>query len=365
MRITGFETLVLNMPMVLSGDRLPMMAGSAKTSMDTLLLRVDTDEGISGWGEGFGHRIFPATKAVLDRLVGPMIVGRDASAIRAIQSDIARVLAGSGRAGPALYALSAVDIALWDIAGKAAGLPLYRLLGGSARTQIPAYASLLRYGEGRAVVGRLEELSARGYRQFKIHEIQEDVIRAARTALGSSTTLMVDCARAWGVAEATAMARRLGDVDLAWLEEPIFPPDDERGLARVRHEGGVPTAAGENATTADFRRMFEADALDVAQPSVAKIGGITGMRSVIATAESFGVRVVPHSAYFGPGFLAALHCAAALTNDAPVERYDADFEVNPHHDAINPDQEGNLAVPQDPGLGVDPDPTVVDRLRVE
>ena len=133
MRITKVETIVVNMPMVIEGSVLPQQGGRPRTSMDMLLVRVDTDGGVTGWGEGFGHRIFPATKAAIDTLIGPMCVGRDPTAIAALMDELQRILTGVGRNGPAMYALSAIDIALWDIAGKLAGLPLYRLLGGSPR----------------------------------------------------------------------------------------------------------------------------------------------------------------------------------------------------------------------------------------
>ena len=115
--------------------------------------------------------------------------------------------------------------------------------------------------------------------------------------------------------------------------------------------------------TVDFKRMFEARAVTYAQPSVTKVGGVSEMLKVIALADSFGVAVVPHSAYFGPGLLASLHLIAAMTYEAPVERFYCDFDVTPYHDAINP-KGGRIAVPQGPGLGVDPDPQVIERLRV-
>jgi len=123
MKITKVETIVVNMPMVIEGAVVPKQGGRPRTSMDTLLVRVDTDEGVSGWGEAFGHRIFPATRAALDTMIGPLCIGRDPTAIGPLVDELQRGLAGVGRNGPAMYALSAVDIALWDIAGKLAGLP--------------------------------------------------------------------------------------------------------------------------------------------------------------------------------------------------------------------------------------------------
>jgi len=364
MKITKIETIVINMPMLIEGSVMPKQGGKPRTSMDTLLVRVDTDEGVTGWGEGFGHRIFTATRAALDSFIGPMCIGRDPTAIAALVDELQRNLAGVGLNGPAMYALSAIDIALWDIAGKVAKLPLYRLLGGSARKTLPAYASLLRYGEPAAVVQYVERALKRGYRHIKLHEITVPPIKAAREAAGPDVPIMVDCNCPWTVGEAIAMAHQLKPFNLKWLEEPVWPPEDHAGLARVQAQGGIPTAAGENAMLPEFKSMLEAGAITYAQPSVTKVGGVTQMRKVMALADAHDVEVVPHSAYFGPGLLASIHCIAAMPNGGLVERYDADFAVNPLHDAIMPDRTGCIAVPQAPGLGVDPDPAVIAKLRV-
>jgi L-alanine-DL-glutamate epimerase-like enolase superfamily enzyme len=364
MKITKVETIVVNMPMLIEGSVVPTQGGRPRTSMDTLLVRVDTDEGVTGWGEGFGHRIFPSTRAAIDTLVGPMCMGRDPTAIAVLVDELQRNLAGVGRNGPAMYALSAIDIALWDIAGKLARQPLYRLLGGSPRERLPAYASLLRYGEPAAVARHVEKALKRGYRYIKLHEITVPPVKAARDAAGADVPIMVDCNCPWTVVEAIEMARRLRPLALKWLEEPVWPPEDHAGLARVQEQGGIPTAAGENAMLPELQGLLAARAISYIQPSVTKVGGVTQMRKAAALAEAAGVPVVPHSAYFGPGLLATIHCIAAMAGAGLVERYDADFAVNPLHDAILPDGNGRLAVPQGPGLGVDPDPAVVAKLRV-
>src|SRR6185503_14006474 len=267
MKITRVETLVINLPMVIDGAT-PMLGGSARTSIDMLLVRVDTDAGLTGWGEAFGHRIFPATRAAIDTLLGPMCVGRDATQIAALTGELQRVLHGVGRGGPTMYALSGIDIALWDLAGKAAGLPLYRLLGGSPRADLPAYASLLRYGTAAAVGHYTAQALARGYRLIKLHEITVPEVKAARDVAGPDVPIMVDTNCPWTVNEAIVMARRMAPFNPHWIEEPVWPPENLAGLARVRAEGGVPTAAGENYGTAwEFRRALEAGAITYAQPS--------------------------------------------------------------------------------------------------
>ena len=364
MKITAVQTMVLTLPMLFDARATPMQGGRPRTSIDMLLVRIDTDAGLTGWGEAFGHRIFPATRAAIDTVLGPLVIGRDATQVQAIHDDLQRMLHGIGRNGPTIYALSGIDIALWDIAAKAAGLPLYRLLGGSPRAELPAYASLLRYAEANAVARYTEEALGRGYRHIKLHEITVPEVKAARDAAGPGIPIMVDTNCPWTVPQAIEMARAMAPFSPHWIEEPVWPPENLAGLAEVRAKGGLNTAAGENyGTSWEFRRAFEAGAITYAQPSVTKIGGVTEMRRVFTLADAFGVTVVPHSAYFGPGLLASIHCIAALAPDSWVERYYCDFAENPLGDAIHPDKSGRIAVPQGPGLGVDPDARLLDKLR--
>jgi D-galactarolactone cycloisomerase len=362
MKITNITTHVINMPLKLRGD-VPHVGGQARTALEMLLVRIDTDEGVTGWGEGFGHRIWSATRAAIDNIIAPVCIGRDPGAISALMTELTRTLHSAGRHGAVTYGLSAIDIALWDIAGKVAGLPLYRLLGGGACEDLPAYASLLRYGKLAALERNADDALERGYRLVKIHEIDRDVIRGARKAVGDGIPLMVDCNCPWSVEQALAMCAELRDLGLEWLEEPVWPPQPEL-LARVRAEGGIPIAAGENVANAfDFQRLFAEQALTVAQPSVTKVGGVSEMRKVFDLATLAGVRVVPHSAYFGPGLLASIHVCAAQPGEVWIERFYCDFDETPLGDAINP-KSGRMRVPQGPGLGIDPDPDVLKRLAI-
>src|SRR5438067_8074245 len=207
MKITRVETRVVTLPMVIEGAT-PRLRDRAVTSIDVLLVRVDTDQGITGWGESFGHRIFPATRAAIDTVLGPMCVGRDPTQIAAIHDDLQRLLHGLGRHRPTIYALSGIDIALWDIAGKVAGLPLYRLLGGGTRADLPAYASLLRYGRADAVAFYIEQALKRGYRDIKLHEVTLPEVKAARDVAGAGARLMLDTNFPWTAVEASVMATR-------------------------------------------------------------------------------------------------------------------------------------------------------------
>lgn len=362
MRITAVETHLIRVPFDI-GAAPQAFAGVAWAEMATLFVRVVTDQGLDGWGEAFGHAVCPATKAAVETQLAPAFLGRDARDIRGLAGRMAQAFHLFGRNGPLVYGLSGFDTALWDIAGKAAGLPLWRLLGGAPRESLPAYASLLRYAEPRLVAAATERALARGYRAVKLHETGVPQVRAAREAAGPDIALMMDVNCPWTVDEACRTATALREFGLAWLEEPVFPPEDHAGLARVRAQG-VPVAAGENAAGLhDFRHLFEAGALDIAQPSVAKIGGVTEVLRIAALAEAFSVRLVPHCAYFGAGYLASLHLTAALAPDAPFERLFVDLEASPYHELVQAPG-GRVAVPQGPGLGRDPDPEVLARHRL-
>src|SRR3954471_11953098 len=150
MKIRAIESILVKIPYESGGPKW-IVAGATLATLDTLYVRVETDEGVTGWGEAFGHNVCAGTRAVLDTLVAPLLIGRDATDTTGLMRDMAQKLHLFGRNGPVVYALSGIDIALWDIAGKRAGLPLYRLLGGAAQQRLDAYASLLRYGDPKLV----------------------------------------------------------------------------------------------------------------------------------------------------------------------------------------------------------------------
>src|SRR4029453_2727634 len=166
-----------------------------------------------------------------------------------------------------------------------------------------------------------------GYRYVKLHEITEPAVRAARQGGGPNMKLTVDTNCPWTPVEALEMARRFRPHDLLWLEEPVWPPEDWAGLARVRTEGGIALAAGENASNPiDFKHMFDAGAVTYAQPSVTKIGGVTALREVATLAEAAAVTLVPHSPYSGPALLAPPPSPAPNPGEPLVERIYATLE---------------------------------------
>ena len=364
MKITRVEPILIRTPLLLD-DAVPHASGAPKHDVHTLLVKVQTDEGVTGWGEAFSNAGWLATRTAVEQIIAPRVVGKDPAQISQIQADLHRGLYNTGRSGAVVFAISGLDIALWDIAAKRAGLPLYQLLGGSARATLPAYASLLRYGDAKIVARKVAEAISRGYRLIKLHENKSDIVRAASKACGDKVPLMVDCSCPWTVDEAIAISREWADLKLTWLEEPVYPPDDHAGLARLRAASPAPIAAGENVSNFfEFKRLFEVGAVSFAQPSVTKIGGVTEMRKIFALGESFGVTVVPHSPYFGPGLLASIHVCAAAAREVWIERYYCDFAETPFGEQIIP-KNGDFAVPQEPGLGKDPDPAIIAKMRVD
>lgn len=364
MKITAIESSVVSLPYDMGGPW-PSFAGKPWTYLEILLVKVETDTGLTGWGEAFGHAAIPSTKAALDSIVAPLVIGRDAEDIDALSRDVLQSVHLLGRNGPFVYAYSGIEIALWDIRGKAAGQPLYRLLGGKSECRdLEAYASLLRYTDPALVAKNTAAACARGYRHIKLHEITREAVLAAQNAPGASgARIMLDVNCAWSVPEACEMARSLRGDSLAWLEEPVWPPEDCNGLARVR-QCGIPIAAGENvAGVFGFQSLIDAKAIDIAQPSVSKIGGIGEMLRVIDLCRAADVAVAPHSPYFGPGFIATLHIIAAMPEKSLVEVLWLDMEANPFHSFVVP-TDGRMKVPQKPGLGCDPDPAVVARYRI-
>ena len=324
-------------------------------AMDTLLVRVETDAGLHGWGEGFGFILAETTRHAIDRLIGPACIGQDARDISALMRMLARRFHNFGRNGAVSFGLSAIDIALWDIRAKAAGAPLHALLGDAARASVPAYASLLRYGTPGDVARNVTRALARGYRHIKLHEFDLACIRAAHQA-APTTPLMLDINCVWNTEhEALQFCEDVEGLNAAWVEEPIWPPEDIPAIARIRAASPVPIAAGEcNGTVEDFCRMFELRAVDVAQPSITKIGGVSALLEVAELAREAGVRLVPHCPYFGPGLLATLHVLAATEAAEPIEIYFADLARPPYGDHLVP-KDGAIAVPSAAGLGWEPE----------
>ena len=351
MRISRLDAVPLAIPF--------SHGAGARNKLDFCLVRVETDEGLIGWGEAFAYSCRGAVAAAINDMIGPLVLGQDGAQIAALHRSIQRKLHIFGRFGITVFALSGLDIALWDIAGKMAGVPLHKLLGCSPLSSIPCYASLLRYGDPALVAQYCERALSEGYTAVKLHEVADTAVAAARKVVPAEIPLMLDVNCEWQRDDAVRMAQRFERHHLHWLEEPVFPPEDFAALRAVGESSGIATAAGENLCFAtQFAALVASQAVKFAQPSVTKVGGITEFLKVVELAEA--VRIAPHSPYFGPGALATVHLIAAKVPEARFEQFYLWPEAT-----LYPGRFGKsvIELPQTPGLGVDPDADVMRRYR--
>lgn len=340
---------------------------SAITGLDMVLVEVVTDAGITGWGDAFAYVCPRTTCSAVEEMIAPQARGRevpDAAAIPAFMEQIQRNLHLFGRYGITMFAISALDIALWDLAAKLKGVPLHRLLGEGKRARIPAYASLLRIGTPDLIKQECQSALRLGYGAIKLHETTVPAVFAAREAIGSGIPLMVDMNCPLDGPSAIAFAQACRAAAPTFLEEPVWPPEDFATLAEVRTKGGLDVAAGENACTVyQFRQMMTAGAVSHAQPSVTKVGGVTEFLNIAALADELGIQIIPHSPYFGPGFLATLHLLS-LRSDGFIEVFYMKRAACLWRGHVDVDANGTIEVPQGPGLGYEPNREVVERYRV-
>ena len=298
--------------------------------------------------------------AAIEDMVAPLVIDREVGQIPDFMRELQQVLHLFGRYGITMFALSGLDIALWDIAAKAAVKSLGRLVNENAsQTPIPGYSSLYRYGDAELIAAKCRASLDQGYKVIKLHEIGEPEVKAARDQIGNTIALTVDTNCSWTPVQAHGMALRLKAYDLLWLEEPIFPPEDFDALATLQKDVGIPLATGENLCTQyQFRQMISSDAATYIQPSVTKVGGVTEFLRVAELTQASGLRLMPHSPYFGPGWLATLQLMSAIPAPGFVERLFVDHEASLYGDLIDP-VVGNFRVPDGSGLGAAPDRDVI------
>ncbi|MEP7261277.1 MAG: mandelate racemase/muconate lactonizing enzyme family protein [Usitatibacter sp.] len=364
MKIVKAESILLSLPFEAGGTPPWSFGGEPANNFDILLVRLETEDGLVGWGEAFSRNRDRSLRQLIESRILPLLIGRDARQISKIKHDLEFQLHNFGRIGPIVYGIAAVDVALWDILGKACGVPLHQLLGGAHAAEVEVYASLMRYGNVDDVVKAVRRAVDRGYRYVKLHEIGMDEIRAAVEAAGPDVKVMLDTNCPWTVSEAMRYSREMEPLGLHWLEEPVWPPENYLGLAKVRELGIDRIAAGENAGSLhDFVAMIRENAIDIAQPDVAKTGGLTEVLKIAALCEAHGVELVPHCALFGPGQVATVHLHAALRTSPVFERLFCDFDAELWGDAMVP-KKGRIAVPQGPGLGLEPDAGVIAKYRI-
>ena len=377
MRITNIEGFNLSSPL----ERPFGWSNGWISARVVGLLKIETDEGITGWGEGY----VGARGDFVKQLFGDLLIGADPLNRNALwQGMFDRVYNGNNAGGFGGSAISAVDIALWDIAGKAAGQSVSDLLGGRIRDKVAVYATGLYYTEGEFPTRLLDEATMYvelGFKGMKTKigglPIAEDVRRVAaiRGAIGDDIRLMVDANQAYPASTAIRIGNQLADLDITWFEEPVNAKDVDAYL-QVKEAVPMPVAGGENLRTRyEFNDFFARRAYDIAQPDVVNAGGITEMRNIAMNANSCGILVNPH-VWGSPVMIAAsLHLASTIPPCPPAYEprpYEQEpvmeFDRTPSgiREGITAEpfdqQDGFITVPTAPGLGVEIDEDAVRRL---
>lgn len=359
----------------------------------SLLVHVHTDEGITGVGEAayFGGPI-GSTRTVIESELAPLIVGEDATAVERIWSKMFHRSMQHGLRGLLLAAMSGIDVALWDLKGKALNVPIYELLG-TYRTCLPAYASGGFYMDGQSPEVLADEAQAYiecGFKGVKIkvgrnpstplnplellddgfcyHSFSQDMarVRAVRDRIGTEVQLMVDANSGWDVGTALRALRILSELDITWLEEPLFP-EDVAGSARLVHTGLAPIAGYETVQARfGFTDLVTAGAVDIVQPDVTWSGGITECRRIAALASCHNIACAPHSFGSAIALAANAHLLASLPNGLILE---VDQTPNALRDdllqqPIRLNSDGTVTVPSGPGLGVELNEDTIARYRV-
>jgi len=348
---------------------------------NAMLVKVTTDEGIEGWGEAYG----PAemTKTAVDTLLAPLVVGSDPFETDVLWEKMYQRVIDYDPQGFGVAAISAIDIALWDIMGKALNRPVYELLGGAHRKTFRAYATGLYFSseEGDFIGPALEEALSyqeQGFTGVKMkialppkQEIER--VGRIREALDSSVELMVDANHGYNLSNALLLGREFEKMGLAWFEEPVSP-HDLNAYADLRAKLSIPLAGGENAFTRyAFKEIIEKRAMDIIQPDVCCAGGLTESRKIAYLAEACGISVIPHVWGSAVGLHAALHLMAALppmpATWKPVPMWmEYEQTENPFRDHLVEQpithEKGYVTVPDRPGLGFDINPSVIERYRV-
>jgi L-alanine-DL-glutamate epimerase-like enolase superfamily enzyme len=360
MKISKIQAQIVRLPV----DE-PLAGGPAApgTTRDFVILRIGTDSGIEGIGYTFFGAALTGTLRHAVEALGNLAIGEDPLRPEAIAAKLRAAAAGSGPGGILTLALSAIDIALWDIRGKALNLPLWQMIGGH-RERVPTYASgaLMRTFPLEHLVKAGPRLVEKGFKQMKTQlalpgdtspEREIERIRRMRESIGPDIDLMCDINQRWRVEQAIDIGTRIEDVHLFWLED-VTTADDYQGIARVSDALATPVAGGEYLYgPAPFRQMLEARSVDIVMIDLMRAGGITQWLKIAGMAEAFNLPVVSHLV---PEI--HVHLIAAIPNGLTVEYMPWTFKI---FEEVPVPEKGELAVPRKPGLGLKFDEAAIKR----
>lgn len=337
-----------------------------------LLVRITTDEGLAGYGEGLTPVAPRVAASVVRDVFAPFLIGKDPLHTEPIWENLYSTNSSRGYTrGYQMIAISAVDIALWDLKGKILGQPIYTLLGGGFRDKIPLYTTgLMTDGEKKETIDLAREYYDKGFRAMKLkigleEERDLEIVRSLRETFGPEVKIMVDANGAYDSATAVKIGRKFDALGVFWFEEPVAPEDID-GMAHVRASLDMYVASGECEYTKDgFRELFLRKAIDVCQPDIARAGGITECKRIAALAQTFHIRYAPH-AWGGALCIAATgHLVMTLPNFLLME---CDRVPNPLRDELLVEPlnvaGGFFSIPDKPGLGIELDDGALKRFAM-
>jgi len=369
MKITAIQAIPISFRLP-EGKTVTMGVGST-TKRDAIIVRVQTDAGITGYGEAHPGRSPGAITSLIHGTIAPMLVGMQATDVVGAWQRVHRMqLSSHGLGAGAALALSGIDMALWDIRGKAAGMPLYELLGGTRR-RLPAYAGgiALGYQPKESLADEAQGYIERGYKALKLRlgdGASNDIERAlhVRKVLGDGVDILSDANTVYTMADARRVLPVLADIRAGWLEEPFACNDFASYREAAKITPLVPIAAGENHYTRfEFAQLLEAGAVKVWQPDLSKCGGITEGVRIAAIASAWRIPVHPHSSATGLNHAATLHFMAATENSGYFEACVSKY--NPFRDMFGTvfeiGRDGRVEPPSGPGLGVDVDESLFEK----
>ena len=334
------------------------------------VVQIETDAGVVG--HGWCEDGCSATSLVVENHLQRLLIGHDPEDVEGIWDRLFRATLPYGRKGSVLQAISAVDIALWDILGKAANKPVYQLLGGPVKESVPVYASALHPVGAEKVAAEAKDYVAQGYEAMKMRfpfgpgngvegmRTNEDHVACVRDAVGDDIEIMADAYMGWDFLYAKKMCRRLEKYNLAWIEE-AFIPDDLDSYAKLRQETSIPVSGGEHEYTRyGFKDIIDKRAMDIIQPDLRRCGGFTEARKIAAMAAAAGVTLIPHAYGVTHIHLALAFPVVPMVEYFPLPCWDSmpDVEVEPIFHGEPVPKDGMVTLESRPGLGV----TVNDKI---
>ncbi len=378
MKIAKVETFVLSQQLG-SGQRFAYSQAWYNTRT-IMILKIETDNGLVGWGESFGPAFI--NKTIIDAYMASKLIGLDPLDTEVIWEMLYNMFRDHCQKGNCIEAISAVDIALWDIKGKAFGQPIYKVMGGSPRERLWPYATgLYRNVLPTDIGGLIDEAQSyadQGFKAMKIKigfGVEDDIktVKALRKHLGDNIKLMVDANHAYNATTAIRLSRSIEECDIAWFEEPV-PPEDIGGYIEVKNKTTIPVSGGEaEFCRYGFNTLLQNRAVDIVQPDCCVTGGISEFKKIATLASIYNIQCYPHVWGSAIALFTAVHCGFMLP-DFPnkIVAEDVMFEYDRTTNIFREElafgglklKDGYVMPPEKPGLGIEINEEIISRYRI-